>query len=268
MIFLYKYSLVAILLFITVVLTFSMAISQDWMVYINNKPFNGIVSVSNDVAMVSLDELCPMLDLTYEYNELTGYLKINETVYAGPKTFSNNKLMVSLEDVASIIGAKYQLDKKVGTVTLQTFHVQLVPTAAPVAVEATPAPQGPTGDEVQVTSGPTEMTEGELYEKDSYSLTTVGLKGTVQNVCKQKANNIVLTVYVKDGDGNVQETLTYNVGTLEPNGTKDFNVYFNDYTVHYDPANPAIVFRGIDWQYETSLEFTLEQSAQGEGATN
>ncbi len=254
----YKYSLVAILLVITLLLTFSTALSGDWVVYVNNKPFNGVISVTKDVAMISLDDLAAMLDLKYEYNELTDYLKINEVVYPGPKVFNQDKLMVSAETVASIIGAKYSMDSKVKTITIQTFNVQLVPTPAVVYATPTPGPQGPKGDEVKVVSGPTKMTEGELYERDKYSLTTVGLKCKVENTCEQKAINVVVTVFVKDGDGAVQDTLVTNIGTLEAGQSQDFDVYFNDYTVHYDPANPAIVFSGIDWQYDTKVDFDLE----------
>lgn len=254
-----KYSFISLVLILSLLATLSLAYCSEWVIYINNKPFTGPFYISKDVAMVSLVDLAERLNVTYEYNELTNLVKINETVYAGAKEVKDGKLMVSLEAVANIFGAKFDLDSKAYTVSMQTFQVQMAPNPTPVADNTNPDNTGPQqkGDEVQVT-GLREMTEGEKMQQNQDNVTTVGVTGTVQNMSEYKANDVVVTVYVKDGTGKLQETLTSQIGTLEGGGSAPINVFFNDGSIYFDPLNPAIVYRGVQWEYTSSVTFKLD----------
>ncbi|MEQ8192597.1 MAG: hypothetical protein ABRQ39_31825 [Candidatus Eremiobacterota bacterium] len=243
---------------VIIISTFSMAQSGDWVVYVNNRPFTGSISVSKDVVMVSIQELSQMLDFGFSYNELTNCLKINDTVYGGIKSYNNGRLYVSLGDVAAMLGARYSFDPRACNATIQTFNIKLVPvsTAAPVAT--TPTPVASKGDEVKV-QGLRELTGNELVGKEQFGVSTVGLSGSVQNTAKVTANNVVVTVFVKDGTGSLQETLTKDMGSLKSGETKNFELFFRDGSIFYDTTNPAIVYRGINWQYENKVDFKLEQ---------
>lgn len=260
-----KYSFISLVLVISLLATLSMAYSSEWVIYINNKPFTGTFSISKDVAMVSLAELAEKLKVTYEYNELTNLVKINETVYAGQKEVKDGKLMVSLESVANMFGAKFELDSKAYTVSMQTFQVQLAPNPTPVVEDTGNDNTGPQqkGDELQVT-GLREMTEGEKMGFNQDNVTTVGVTGTVQNTSEYKANDVVVTVYVKDGTGKLQETLTSQIGTLEAGASAPVNVFFNDGSIYFDPLNPAIVYKGIQWVYTGEVTFKLDIPPQVE----
>jgi hypothetical protein len=244
------------ILAIIVFATFSMAVSEDWIVYVNNKPFKGSVSVSKDIVMVSVEELSQMLKFSYDYNKLTNYLKINDAVYSGPRNVNNGKLFVSLGDVSGMVGAKYSMDPKAFTVTVQTFSTKLVPVSTPPPVGATPAPVASKGDEVKV-QGLTQMGQNDLNQGDILS---TGVKGEVLNTVKAAANKVVVTVSVKDGNGKVQQTLTKNVGTLKGGEKQSFQLFFHDPSKYQDPTNPAIIRPGVIWSYEGKVTFELEKT--------
>ncbi len=235
-----------------------MAQSGDWVVYVNNKPFTGGITVSKDVVMVSIQELSQMLDFDFSYNELTNCLKINDTVYGGTKSYSNGRLYVSLGEVAGMLGARYNFDPRACNASIQTFNVKLVPLATEGPASATPTPVASKGDEVKV-QGLRELSGTELVGKEQFGVSTVGLTGSVQNTAKVTANNVIVTVFVKDGTGKLQETLTKDMGTLNAGETKNFELFFRDGSIFYDTNNPAIVYRGINWVYDNKVDFKLEQ---------
>ncbi|HPZ09471.1 MAG TPA: hypothetical protein PL110_15305 [Candidatus Eremiobacteraeota bacterium] len=253
-----KHVFIGIILGVIIVFTISLAISGDWMVYINNKPFNGNIYVSKETVMVNIEELSKMLNFSYEYNELTNYLKINDTVYAGPKTKKDGTVLVSLSHVASLLGAQYNYDAKAYMVTVQTFNTKLVPVPTAASVMATPTPQGQKGDEVKVL-GLRELSEPELTGKLQFGVETIGLTGQVQNTASVTAKKVMLSVYVKDGYDKIQETLTKDMGDLKAGETKSFELFFRDGSIFYDPKNPAIIYRGIKWIYDNKVTFELEQ---------
>ena len=232
--------------------------SGDWVVYVNNKPFTGSITVSKDVVMVSIQELSQMLDFGFSYNELTNCLKINDTVYGGTKFYNNGRMYVSLADVAGMLGAKYNFDPRACNASIQTFNIKLVPVATAAPVAATPGPAVSKGDEVKV-QGLRELTENELIGKEQFGVSTIGLTGNVQNTAKVTANNVVVTVFVKDGTGKLQETLTKDMGSLKAGETKSFELFFRDGSIFYDVNNPAIIYRGINWVYDNKVDFKLEQ---------
>ncbi|MEQ8167778.1 MAG: FxLYD domain-containing protein [Candidatus Eremiobacterota bacterium] len=253
-----KRSINVFILAVIIISTFTMAQSGDWVVYVNNKPFTGSVNVSKDVVMVSIQELAQMLDFGFSYNELTKCLKINDTVYGGTKSYNNGRLYVSLADVAGMLGARYSFDPRAGNASIQTFNVKMVPVATAAPVSATPTPVASKGDEVKV-QGLRELTETELVGKEQFGVSTVGLTGSVQNTAKVTANNVVVTVFVKDGTGKLQETLTKDMGSLKSGETKNFELFFRDGSIFYDTNNPAIIYRGINWVYDNKVDFKLEQ---------
>jgi hypothetical protein len=259
-IFLLNRSISVFILAVIIISTFTIAKSGDCVVYVNNKPFTGSITVSRDVVMVSVQELSQMLDFGFSYNELTNCLKINDTVYAGIKSYNNGRLYVSLGDVASMLGARYSFDQRAGNATIQTFHVKLVPQTTAAPVSATPTPAASKGDEVKV-QGLRELTEYELVGKEQFGISTVGLTGNVENTAKVTANNVVISVFVKDGTGELQETLTKDMGSLKAGETKSFELFFRDGSIFYDTTNPAIVYRGINWVYDNKVDFKLEEPA-------
>jgi hypothetical protein len=267
MIFLLNRFITVFILAVIIISTFSMAKSGDWVVYVNNKPFTGSVSVSKDVVMVSIQELSQMLNFGFSYNDLTNCLKINDTVYGGAKSYNNGKVFVSLSDLAGMIGARYSFDPRAYTVTIQTFQTKLVPAATQAPVAGTPTPAASKGDEVKVTGAITQMAGNELVGKEQFGVQTVGLKGTVQNTAKVAAKNVVLKVFVNDGYGKTQETLTKDMGTLKAGESQDFELFFRDGSIFYDTQNPAIIYRGINWVYDSKVEFKLDKPSPTPTAT-
>lgn len=246
------------MLLLVIMSILSMA-GDEWLVYVNNKPFTGSVIAQKGNILVSIDELSKMLKFEYTYDKTSKVLKVNNGGYAGQVIFKNGKVFVSLSEIAGTIKARSYTDTTTRMATIESFALQNVP------LVATPAPTKPgttiqqqTGNEVQV-QGLTRMTDIELSGKSQNIVNTGGVKGTITNTAKVLAKEVVATVIVKDpSDNKIQETLTYNIGELKPGETKPFEVYFFDGSKYYDPANPAIVYPGIMWVYEGKATFKLD----------
>lgn len=256
-----KYSIIIILSIIVTLFVFNFAFSGDWMIYINNKPFNGSFYVSGDLVMVNISDLSTLLNFTYEYNELTDNLKINDISYNGYRAMENEKLMISLKELAGFTGISYSKDNNVRIITIQTFNAQLVPTATPAGkASPTPTPKGPAGNEVQV-SDVRKMTDAELMDEGKYaggSGNYIGVTGTVENTCDLTATDILVNVMVKFPDGKVYETLTEKINKLEPGEAKKLKLYFYNGFAFSPPDKPYLVY-DIAWQFESKVDFKLEE---------
>jgi len=255
---LFKKIFVASILLLVIMTILSMA-GDEWLVYVNNKPFTGTVIAQKGNVLVSIDELSKILKFEYTYDKEAKVLKVNKGGYAGQVISKNGKVLVSLTEIAVTIKARAYTDTNTRMATIESFTLQNVPPAStPVPTKPGATPQASTGNEVQV-GGLTRMTDMELSSKDKNIVNTGGVKGTVTNTAKVLAKEVVATVYVKDPkDNKIQETLTYNIGELKPNETKSFEVFYFDGSKYYDTKNPAIVYPGIMWDYEGKATFKLD----------